>query len=110
MACTSEKQGDTMVVRPTGRLDLSTAPEFAKECAGLIDAGERHIVVDFEGLDFVSSAGLRVILGLAKRLKAEGGKASFCGLRGVVKEVFELSGFVGLLSIFETLDEALAEQ
>jgi anti-anti-sigma factor len=94
------------VVAPTGRLDAATAPEFEQRVNACIDQGARRVVFDFGDLAYISSAGLRSILGAAKKLKACGGSLSLCRLAGVVKEVIVLSGFDAFLSIHETVEQA----
>ncbi len=103
------KEGAALVLAVTGRLDTLTAPQFEAECAACADAGDTRIVVDLSGLEYISSAGLRSILGAAKKLKSLGGGISFCGLSGIVAEVFTVSGFVKLLPVFPTRQEALAK-
>ena len=64
-------------------------------------------VIDLAGVDYVSSAGLRVILLAGKRLKAGGGRLALAGLRDNVREVFEMSGFLTLFPVLPTVDAAL---
>ena len=104
-----EKHGEVQVLRPKGRIDSRTAAEFETKLLGLIESGSETIVVDFAVLDFMSSAGLRVILMGAKRLKAKG-SFSLCGLSEPIQEVFQVSGFAKMLSIHENLDAALDAQ
>lgn len=103
------KEGAALVLTVTGRLDTLTAPQFETECSACADAGDTRIVVDLSGLEYISSAGLRSILSSAKKLKALGGSLSFCGLSGIVAEVFTMSGFIKLLPVFATRQEALAK-
>lgn len=105
----NEKKGDHLVLKVKGRMDAVTAPEFEKECTGYIDEGERSFVVDLGGLDYISSAGLRSILSTAKKLKANQGKIVFCGLQGMVQEVFKVSGFSSMFPVAATVDEAVAQ-
>jgi len=65
------------------------------------------VVVDFTALDYISSAGLRVLLGTAKRLSGAGGAQHLCGLTETVREVFQISGFSTILAVFATEAEAL---
>ena len=64
---------------------------------------------NFENLEYISSAGLRVVLVIAKKLKPVNGQMLISNLKGVVKEVFEISGFTSLLQIYETEEEALKQ-
>jgi len=109
MEFTGTKSGDALVLTVSGRMDALTAQEFEAECARWLEAGEKRLVVDLAGLDYISSAGLRSILAAAKKLKAQGGGMAFCALAGIVAEVFAVSGFNKLLPVFPTRDEALAQ-
>ncbi len=103
---TREQDGRT-VVELSGRLDNSTAPEFERRCAALVDGGSRAVILDLGHLEYLSSAGLRAILAIAKRLQAVGGKLSACALTGLVKEVFTVSGFDSMVPVAASVDDAL---
>lgn len=105
---TKKEKGFT-VVSITGKMDALTTPEAEGKLTGLIESGERDLVVDLEGLDYISSAGLRGILATAKRLKAERGDIVFANLQGHVTEVFKISGFHSLFKIFDSVDAAVNE-
>lgn len=109
MEINEEKRGDVLVVSPKGRIDSVSSGELEIKILGLIDAGNHSLTIDFAGLDFVSSSGLRVFLMTAKKLKPVGGKVVLCNLAPEIKEVFEVSGFSTMLSIKSSLDDALAE-
>lgn len=96
------------VVAVKDRLDTLTVWDFEQKVNGLIGEGSRRFVLDFSGLDYISSAGLRSILALAKKVKGQGGGVALFGLKGLVKEIFAVSGFDTVLPIFE--DEAPAIQ
>jgi len=103
------KQKDCLLITVEGRMDAVTTPEFEQTLGGWIDTGEIRFIVDFAGLDYISSAGLRGILTSVKRLKAEGGQIVLTALRGTVKEVFEISGFSTIIPIYESVEAALQE-
>jgi anti-anti-sigma factor len=100
------KEKDITIVSITGRMDAVTTPETENRLMELINEGERKLLIDFQGLDYISSAGLRGILATAKKLKAERGDMVFAGLQGHVMEVFKISGFHSLFRIFDTVDAA----
>lgn len=102
------KDGGFLVLSVGGRMDAMTAKEFEDECARWIEAGEKRLVIDLSGLEYISSAGLRSILMLAKKLKAQAGDLAFCALSEMVTEIFTVSGFVKMLPVFATRAEALA--
>lgn len=92
-----------------GKVDTNTAPEFDSALTHLIESGSQHIVADFEKLSFISSAGLRVLLAAAKKLKATQGELVVCTMNSTVAEVFAISGFSTILRVFDDRDSALAE-
>jgi len=103
-----KREVNATVVTITGRLDAVTAPEYEKKVHELIDGGDIRFVVDFESLDYISSAGLRGLLVTAKLLKAKGGQVSFANVKGTVKEVFDISGFGSIFQMDESVAAALA--
>lgn len=97
-----------VVLEPAGRLESKTSPELDKKVVALLAAGERRFVVDLGATEYVSSAGLRVLLMLAKKVSGGAGRLALCGLNPQVREVFEIAGLGALFLIRETRDEALA--
>jgi anti-anti-sigma factor len=108
MELTIRKADLVTVVVIEGHLDTNTAPEAQQQIDTLQDNGADKILVNFEGLDYISSAGLRVLLSTAKRLGGTGGDLRICGLNETVSEVFEISGFSVILNVFATEAEALS--
>ncbi len=108
MEITHTKENNVTVLSAAGRLDAVSSPGFEKELTALISAGETLLIVDFGRLDYISSAGLRTILAAAKKLREKQGKLFLAGLRSVVKEVFEISGFTSIIPIFESVEAARA--
>jgi anti-sigma B factor antagonist len=101
------KQGNISTFKLQGRLDSNTSQTFEKRLLDSISDGIKYVVIDFKDLDYISSAGLRVILKATKTLKREDGKIMLCAMQDYVKEVFEIAGFDSFLPIVPTLDEAL---
>ena len=92
-----------------GRLDGSSAVE-AEETINTIFKGENNrLLFDFEFLEYLSSAGLRVVLGAAKEMKRRDGKFVLCALNAYVKEVFEVSGFGAIISITDSVESGINE-
>jgi anti-anti-sigma factor len=106
MELTHEVLNGLLVVRPESRIDSSNAAAFESRCAALIAEGPRKVVIDFSGVDYISSAGLRVLLVAAKSARSQGGALTLCGLRGGVREVIEVSGFDTLLGVHDGVNEA----
>ncbi len=103
----TETSGDATVVIPVGRIDGSTASPFQEALLKLIDEGAGSLVVDFEKIEYISSAGLRVLLLAAKQLQAGGRKIVLCSMRDHISEVFKISGFNEILAIHPTRQEAV---
>jgi len=101
-------EGNATVVAVSGRLDAVTAPEFEKNIREVIDSGNIYIVVDFEQLDYISSAGLRGLLLMAKLLNAKAGHACLANVTGNVKSVFDMCGFCSVFKMENSVTEALA--
>ncbi|WMW66917.1 STAS domain-containing protein [Nitratidesulfovibrio liaohensis] len=99
--------GSAAILSVNGRMDAVTAPEFEKACQALLEQGHATQVADLAALEYISSAGLRSILSSAKKLKAAGGGLAFCGLTGMVDEVFRVSGFMKMFRVHPTVDAAL---
>ena len=106
MDSSSSKQECGVLVTLVGRMDAVTAPQFEQACDPWIKAGEKYIVADLSRLEYISSMGLGSLLSVAKKLQPAGGKLAVCGLAGMVKEVFRLSGFDKLIPGFENADAA----
>jgi anti-anti-sigma factor len=96
------------VVIPEGRLDFGAAPEFQKEIGMLLAGMPAALIVDCTGLDYVSSAGLRVFLRAAQGAQRAGIPFALCGLQPRVREVFELSGFSRIMTVHADRATALA--
>lgn len=107
MQIIEQKQGDVMVVSIDDHLDTMAAPVFEQRLLGLIDAGERKVVVDCSALQYVNSAGLKVFLLAAKKLESLGGQLVICSLAASVLMIFEMIGFTRIMKIVPARDEAL---
>lgn len=94
---------DVVILRPVGRLDSTSSPELEKVLTETLAAGTKRLVFDFSDLDYISSAGLRVVLLAGKRLRPPQGKMVLVGMREIVKEVFAMSGFLTLFAVADTV-------
>ncbi|MGE5543831.1 MAG: STAS domain-containing protein [Bacillota bacterium] len=101
------KQDGVLILGLDGRLDASTASTLEKHLLGSIEGGELKLVLDFSSLDYISSAGLRVLLMAAKKIKSAGGKLVLACLKSHVKEVFDIAGFSSIFPIFSAQEEAV---
>lgn len=90
-----------------GRLDAGTSGSLEEALNALVGAGETKVLVDCRELDYISSAGLRVLLAAAKQFKKQSGSIALASLNPNVKQVFEISGFTSIFPIYSTREEAL---
>ena len=104
---TREVDGIT-VVDLAGRLDSSTSGDASDEMVRIVRSGAMKIVLNLGRVEYISSAGLRVILIAAKLLKSSRGEMKICNTNGVVKEVLEVSGFNHLINICDDEKDAIA--
>ncbi len=109
MTIQTVKEANATVLTITGRMDAVTAPEYEKTLNELLAAGETSFVVDFQGLEYISSAGLRALLATAKLLKTKNGQIRLANVLGTVREVFDISGFGSIFQIQDSVSAALAD-
>ena len=109
MKIEKKQEQNVTVVSVKGRMDAVSSPEFEKEMAVLIAEGNNALILDLVALDYISSAGLRSILTITKKLKEKDGKLLVARLKGMVKEVFEISGFHSIIPIFESVESARSQ-
>lgn len=99
MDISTRTEGGVTIVAIAGSLDSNTAPQAQQALDALAGGGARKVAVDCTALDYISSAGLRVLLGTAKKLGAAGGGIRMFGLNDTVREVFDISGFSTILPV-----------
>ena len=102
------ESNDVKILEFEGNLDSNTSPDAEAKLNELIDNGSQKLLVNFGKLNFISSAGLRVLLATAKKLKGTGGNLQICNLNPTVQEVFDISGFGSILRVASTEEEALS--
>ena len=103
-----ERDGNALVLLPVGRVDSSNAHRFEALVMRRIRGDERHVIVDFSRLDFISSAGLRVLLLAAKSLEAEKGTFVLCAMKNHIREIFRINGFDRIIPTEESRESAIA--
>jgi anti-anti-sigma factor len=108
MRVSSQLYGPVLVVSLQGRLDVGTADDFDRQSPSWLGQGQGKVVLDLSELDYLSSAGLRSLVGLTRNLKGRQGQLILCRLQKYVAEVISLSGLGTLIPVFDTLEEALA--
>jgi len=103
------RYGDVVMLSPVGRIDHATSEAFQKHLMAAVGEGEAvSVVLDFSGVDYVSSVGLRALMIAAKQSKKTEGALAVAGLQPVVKEIFEISRFNYVVKIFDTPRDAVA--
>jgi anti-anti-sigma factor len=102
---------DTVVLRPAGRVDHASADDFKTALGAFLErctAGGDRLVLDCSRLEYISSAGLRVLVLARKQAKAQGGTLVVAELQPIVKEIFEISRFTLVFDVFASVRDALA--
>jgi len=108
MDIATRTQSDVTIVAFVGSLDSKTSPQAQQALDGILAGGGQKLLIDFSALDYISSAGLRVLLVAAKRLSGAGSALRLFGLNESVREVFQISGFSRIFAVFATEADALA--
>lgn len=103
----TESVNNITVVSLKGRLDINTHGQLETELNTLAGKGTAKVLVDAQGLEYISSAGLRVLLAAAKQFRKLNGSIGLSALSPTVKQVFEISGFTSIFPIYGSKDEAL---
>jgi anti-sigma B factor antagonist len=109
MEITETKNRGLLIMNLKGRLDAHTSKTFEDRLIPAIDEGSKKILVDFSQLDYISSAGLRVLLLAARKLSDAGGRIALCSLKPSIKTVFDIAGFSSVFPIFATQQEAVTD-
>jgi anti-anti-sigma factor len=110
MELNPRRYADTVVLSPVGRIDHFTAEDFKAALTGHLArcaAGQDRLVFDFSGIEYISSAGLRVIMLAGKQAKHQGGTLVLAALRPVVAEIIEISRFHLIFRVHASVREAL---
>jgi len=107
MEIQQKEQGGIVTLAIKGRMDADTAPEAEKAVKEALEGDTNRLLFDLGELEYLSSAGLRVLLSAAKELKRREGKIVLCSLNQFVKEIFEVSGFESLIPISDSVESGL---
>jgi len=103
----TEVINNVTVVGLKGRLDINTHGQLEAELNNLAGKGATKVLVDAGGLEYISSAGLRVLLAAAKNFRKVQGSIGLASLTPTVKQVFEISGFTSIFPIYTSREEAV---
>lgn len=108
MEVKTEQHDRVAVVSVVGSVDALTAPSLGEALSERIGEGYANLVVDLAGVDYTSSAGLRVLIGAVKESRQEGGDLRLAAAQGHVNRVLEISGFTSIIKIYPEVGEAVA--
>ncbi len=103
------KEGEITIVTVNGRLDANTAPVADKTIKKILKRDCLRMIFDFSTMDYLSSGGLKVILGATKELRRKDGQIILCSLSKFVKEIFEVSGLNSLIPITDTVESGIEQ-
>jgi anti-anti-sigma factor len=103
----TDEQGVT-VLELGGRVDSTTAADFGSRVESAQSAAQGRLLLDMRGLEYISSAGFRVLYLAARRSAESGGRFVICGMSATVRELFSIAGFLKTFTIVSTREEALA--
>src|ERR1700722_19309831 len=103
----SETPGFT-VIEVGGEIDVYTAPKLREKLISLVEAGSYQLIVDMEGVEFLDSTGLGVLVGGLKRVRAHDGWIDLVCTQGRILRIFRITGLSRVFSIYETVPEAVA--
>jgi len=106
----SRQEGARTVVTVHGEIDVYTAPSLRERLNELVAAGHYDLVVDMEGVDFLDSTGLGVLVGGLKRARAHDGTLRLVCAQEKILKVFRITGLTKVFPIHATLEEALASE
>lgn len=96
-----------MVLSLRGRIDASSSGDMEKRINTLIDSGNRVLLVNFSEVDYINSSGLRIMLSSLKRLKKMQGDMKLSCMKPMVRQVFDMAGFLQIFELYETEEKAL---
>lgn len=108
MELKTESHGGIQVVSVMGSLDALTAPELSDALSNELLEGHTQLVADLSGLEYTSSAGLRVLLNGVKEARQKGGDLRLAAVQANVKKVLDLSGFTSIMKSFDDVSAAVA--
>ena len=103
------RSGETCVIALSGRIDSTNADQLTARVNKLFEAGERHLVVDFKGVLYLTSAAFRVLLVATDEAERRAARFALCGVLGQVRELFEMGGLLDAFTIHGSREEAVAQ-
>ncbi len=108
MTVIEEKNGQVFIVDLSGDIDRDGARVFQQRITKVLDSGEERLLIDFTGVTYINSPGMSVLILIAKRLQASGGKFVLTGVSDSIQKVLKISGLTSLMTMAADRDAALA--
>lgn len=109
MDITTTARNDVTIISVAGSMDATTAPEFDEAWKKVLADGVTKLVVELKSVEYISSAGLRSILMIAKTCRAQKVSLAFAGMQAMVADMFKLSGFMSILKTFPDVETAISQ-
>ncbi len=103
------ERGDWSVIEVGGEIDVATAPRLREQLIALVNDQRYRIVVGLEGVDFIDSTGLGVLISGLKRVRTHGGSFALVCTEPRILKVFEITGLLAVFNVCSSLEEAVAE-
>jgi anti-sigma B factor antagonist len=107
MTCSEEKTDGVLVLGVSGKIHTEVAEELREKLNTLMDQGERYFLLDFSGVDYINSSGLRVLLIAAKKLNGLSGKIVVAQATEWIQQVLRISGCASVIGVYPSKEEAL---
>ncbi len=108
MELVEKHTGTVTILEISGRLDSTSSKELEEKVMAVVSGGVKHLLMDFGGVDYINSSGLRVLLMAFQQLRKNGGKLHLCAIKDYMREVFDISGYTEIFPLFSEQPEALA--
>ena len=107
MEISQKEENGIVFIAIKGRLDAESSPEAEKVVKDVLEGQTSRLLFNLGALEYLSSAGLRVLLSASKEMRRKEGKIVLCALNEFVKEIFEVSGFQSLIPIADSVDSGI---
>jgi anti-sigma B factor antagonist len=108
LSLSTRTEGDRTIVSVGGEIDVYTAPKLREQLIDLVAAGNYHLVVDMEHVDFLDSTGLGVLVGGLKRVRAHDGSLELVCSQDRILKIFRITGLTKVFAIHSSVEEATA--
>jgi anti-sigma B factor antagonist len=108
LSLSTRTEGDRTVVVVGGEIDVYTAPKLREQLIDLVSSGQYHLVVDMEGVEFLDSTGLGVLVGGLKRVRAHEGSLRLVCTQERILKIFRITGLTKVFPIHGSVEEAVA--